>query len=220
MSVHPFTQLMTSAFGNVWNKYISNAPSVWDRMYDQAYADKLDSQKQQARNYMLGGIVSSCELPKPRVLDVGCGNGSLLKVLGIQNVDYFGIDVSKSAIDAARARWSHAGFSLRFEVMDFSNWAGEEKFDFVIFNEVLYYFPLGSIENTMANAGKTLTTNGQVLVSMSTNPKARWIWKRCANVLDTKYELFVKSGPWTSWRVKAFEKAATSATEVSYLSAN
>src|SRR4051794_27446845 len=54
---------------------------------------------------------------KPVLLDLGCGPGLLLDYLAatgvIENVDYRGIDLSATMIDAARARWPHHDFSCR-----------------------------------------------------------------------------------------------------------
>lgn len=206
MFVQPITDLMTSAFGNVWNKYVSNAPGVWDQMYNRNYSNKMDSEDQQARNYMLGGILSSSSIARPRVLDVGCGNGALLKIIGPQDVEYLGLDVSTKAVEAARRKWAETYPDTKFEVGDFSSLQTSQKFDFVIFNEVLYYFPLEAVESTLRKAQGLLDERGEVLISMSANPKARWIWRRCLNVLEPRFELYVASGRWRAWRVKAFHR--------------
>jgi 2-polyprenyl-3-methyl-5-hydroxy-6-metoxy-1,4-benzoquinol methylase len=209
MLVQPITNLMTSAFGNVWNKYFQNNPDVWDRMYQRDYSRKLDSDGQQARNFVLAGIIHSSGIACPRVLDVGCGNGSLLRLMGRQPIEYFGLDLSTTAIEEARDKWANKYPNAEFEVADFRSLSSSdprlsEKFDFVVFNEVLYYFPLEDIEGVLENARSHLAPKGEILISMSENPKAQIIWRRCLTKLAVLFEHYVQSGMFTAWKVKAF----------------
>jgi 2-polyprenyl-3-methyl-5-hydroxy-6-metoxy-1,4-benzoquinol methylase len=204
MNAQPIANLVTSAFGNVWNKYVSNTAEVWDNMYEHKYAEKMDSSRQQARNYILAGIITSGGIPNPHVLDVGCGNGALLKVLRNQPSVYTGLDLSKQAIFQAQEdlSWTNSNFA----VCDFRDFESDSGFDFIVLNEVLYYFPLDEVQSILAKAQRLLSPRGEVLISMSTNPKARWVWKRCLSYLEPRFELYVRSGSWNSWRLKAFSK--------------
>lgn len=209
MFVQPIANLVTSAFGNVWNKYFQNNPGVWDRMYQRDYSRKLDSDGQQARNFVLAGIIHSSGITCPRVLDVGCGNGSLLRLMGRHPIEYFGLDLSTTAIEEARDKWADKYPSAQFEVADFRTLSTADprvgrKFDFVVFNEVLYYFPLEDIELVLMNARSFLATKGEILISMSENPKAQIIWRRCLTKLTVLFEHYVQSGMFTAWKVKAF----------------
>ncbi|MAF26336.1 MAG: class I SAM-dependent methyltransferase [Gemmatimonadota bacterium] len=54
-----------------------------------------------------------------RVLDVGCGTGTNALFLRRLGFDVCGVDLSRTAIDRARERASHASAECRFEVVDF-----------------------------------------------------------------------------------------------------
>ncbi len=70
-----------------------------------------------------------------RVLDVGCGNGGLARLIADQ-VDYTGLDISGVAIDTAKSV-APAG---RFIVADAERPPEDlGEFDAIVFNEVLYY---------------------------------------------------------------------------------
>lgn len=147
-------------------------PSAWDRLFQSGAYDRLDGAIERAR-YSL--IVGHQDLIGARsILDVGCGQGVLARRLARTPYErYLGIDISQAAIDMARAGASDP--RNRYLVSDMDRFDGEERFDWVIFNECLYYLddPLGTVRHFW----HWLTPGGHLSISMYDCPGARAIWK-------------------------------------------
>lgn len=77
------------------------------------------------------------QIPNTKILDLGCGYGALLDYLPATSYSKFiGIDLAKSAINRAKSK-NYA--NAIFQTADIHTYVPKEKFDFIIFNEVLYY---------------------------------------------------------------------------------
>ncbi|MCC7109827.1 MAG: class I SAM-dependent methyltransferase [Deltaproteobacteria bacterium] len=76
------------------------------------------------------------ELPKKSVIDVGCGNGELLRMLRArypQIEEATGADLSDAVVSANRRAWPE----LRFEVLDLENGALPQQAELVTCTEVI-----------------------------------------------------------------------------------
>jgi SAM-dependent methyltransferase len=81
-------------------------------------------------------------LPAPRfasVLEVGCANGVLTAQLGPRCDALLAVDVSKTALEAARARCADQPH-IRIEQRRLPADAPQETFDLVLLSEVVYYW--------------------------------------------------------------------------------
>ena len=85
----------------------------WDETYAAAEAPPWDTGEPDPA---LVEAIESRLIAPGRALDVGCGTGTNAIFLAEQGFDVIGIDISKNAIDKARAK---AGGRCRFEVGDF-----------------------------------------------------------------------------------------------------
>ena len=75
--------------------------------------------------------------PGGSILDVGCGEGILPQRLNVESIaKYVGIDISKVAIDAASQQ---ANEKVVFLHEDVSAYHPTERFDVIVFNEILHY---------------------------------------------------------------------------------
>jgi SAM-dependent methyltransferase len=75
-----------------------------------------------------------------RVLDLGCGLGTLSRMLAARSDSVLGLDVAQAAVDHARRR--HGGVAnLSFERGDILDCVLTGKFDMVMIVDTLYYLP-------------------------------------------------------------------------------
>jgi SAM-dependent methyltransferase len=76
---------------------------------------------------------------KGRILDMGCGRGTLAYKLNPDSFEsYLGVDVSPAAITMAQKRKSQ---KINFEIGDLQRYKCREKYDVIVFEESLYYVP-------------------------------------------------------------------------------
>jgi tRNA (uracil-5-)-methyltransferase TRM9 len=109
------------------------------------------------------GMLKQVE-PGARVLDVGCGNGRLLKILAEQNVKYIGVDQSESLINICQEKYPE----YKFAVEDILNLGelSEYDFDYVFCIAVLHHLPgkdlrlqaLRQLKNKIKSGGKIVLT--------------------------------------------------------------
>ena len=98
-----------------------------------------------------------------RVLDVGCGDGSLVRMMAREGAVATGLEISESQLARARAASPVGGESYqvgRAEALPFD----ASDFDIVVFFNSLHHVPLGHQETAVAEAARVLKTGGHLLV--------------------------------------------------------
>ena len=137
------------------------------------------------------------------VLDVGCGQGILVHHLPIDRINsYQGIDISPSAINAARERFHHD--KLGFEVCDVLDYNPMQSFNLIVFNEVLYYFedPI----NLIKQYTQKLEHNGYIVISMFDMLKSRKIQDRLDEALLMVSRARAANHFGHSWTISVYQK--------------
>jgi len=91
--------------------------------------------------------INYCNINNPKILDLGCGFGSLCKYLKEDNFSsLLGVDLSDTAIAKAKNKKYP---NSNFIVADIQKFESTEKFDIIILNEVIYY--LDNYIETLSN---------------------------------------------------------------------
>ena len=70
--------------------------------------------------------------PGDRILELGCGDGTLSCLLAAQGFKVTGVDISPGMIEEARRQAEAAGLSIAFEVADGDNFKVSEPYDAVV----------------------------------------------------------------------------------------
>jgi SAM-dependent methyltransferase len=89
--------------------------SVMD--YDEVYRSSRPPWQIGGPQPALGPVLEG-EVRGPRVLDAGCGQGDLAIELARRGFEVTGFDISRVAIDQARAKAAAAGLTVTFDVQD------------------------------------------------------------------------------------------------------
>ncbi len=180
---------------------------TWEAQYAAGRWDFLAGLSELARFSVLAGYI--CHLkPGGTVLDTGCGQGVLLRRLPVSCYSrYVGIDVSDSAIAAAR---EHGNERSTFLAADCEEYSPAEHFDVIVFNEVLCC--LRDPARTVERYARSLNPGGLFLVSLCTAARgSATILSRLKRAYATVDEVrVVHSGRKVSWVCTALRPEARS----------
>ena len=138
-----------------------SAKRPWEQEYAQGAWTWLSGISEAPHNHIIVAYVRHLK-PEAAILDVGCGAGVLHAILRREGYRrYVGIDLSPTAIASASA---FADTRTQFLVADAGTFRGEERFDIIILNEVLYYLP--DPPAALDELADLLSEDGLFIVSM------------------------------------------------------
>jgi 2-polyprenyl-3-methyl-5-hydroxy-6-metoxy-1,4-benzoquinol methylase len=174
---------------------------IWEAQYAAGRWDFLAQLSELSRFSILAGYIWHLK-PGGAVLDVGCGQGVLLRRLASSSYSrYVGIDVSGSAVSVAQEQQNERS---TFLAADCEDYFPAEQFDVIVFNEVLCCLrnPLRTVERY----ARSLNPGGLLLVSMCTAARGSatilWRLKRAYTTVDEVR--VVHSGRKVAWVCTAF----------------
>lgn len=116
---------------------VRQSKAQWEAQFNDGKWDRLE--EGQPNTELLAKLIrkEKKNVPSLRVLDVGCGNGGLARLIaGDSGIAYTGIDISETAVTIARLAMPDG----RFMAMDAENPSSDlDLFDRIVFNEVFFY---------------------------------------------------------------------------------
>ena len=110
--------------------------------YDQYSKQQLNTGVHIRHYTILTRLKKAGLKPNHRVLEVGCGIGTLTCLLGsyLKDGKLTAVDISPESIEIAKKR-TEALKHVDYVVTDMSDFASEGKFDFIVFPDVLEHIP-------------------------------------------------------------------------------
>ncbi|WP_262179927.1 class I SAM-dependent methyltransferase [Haloarcula laminariae] len=100
--------------------------------------------------------------PGERVLDLGCGTGTLTAAIADSGVDVVGIDAAESMVEQARESYP----DLTFEVADAREYEPNGAFDAVFSNAALHWVPDEDHDAVLAMVDEALADGGRFVAEL------------------------------------------------------
>lgn len=164
----------------------------WERQFADGTWDRLrDGQPNTIELARLISEYASMHVTPVRVLDVGCGNGGLARLIA-DKVNYTGIDISETALAAARTIAPRAHFIVADAERSQPD-IGE--FNFLVFNEALYYM---NPDHVLSRYRLYATDDARVFISVLHFWRTPFIFYRIRRHLriDTRFRVSDRSREW------------------------
>ena len=153
------------------------------------YDDYVSKQKKKGINIRHRSILKQCKKAglrtDSRVLEIGCGIGTLTQLLGnfCKRGSVLGIDISPESITQARL-WSSKMSHVSYAVSDMSDFSVDKQFDFVIFPDVLEHIPTEQHANLFRVIEKHCHANTTICIHIPNPPYLRYFIKNQPEVLQ------------------------------------
>lgn len=177
---------------------------TWNEEFKNGHWTHIFGMKRELpRYFVIRGYIEAFH-PSPNILDLGCGQGTLLEHLTEYGL-YVGVDFSEEALRLAD---QYANDTTVFKLGDIGSFQPNQQFDQILFNECLIYFdhPLELMQRYIPY----LKENGIFIVSNHAREASTHIWQQIAasGLFHTQHEVTLTSGN-ESWDVKVFIPAQT-----------
>lgn len=165
---------------------VQQTKEQWERQFRDGTWDRL--QERQPNTIELARLISEYARTREtpiRVLDVGCGNGGLARLIA-DTVDYTGVDISTFAVASARKVAPRGTFF----VMD-AAYPREDlgTFDILVFSELLYYLDPRII---LPRYRIHINPGAPVYISIVRFWRSWFVWRRIRSVLHVERSMSVR----------------------------
>ncbi len=144
-----------------------SATSVWDRLTSDAPVSRIRQTVREGRDLMRATMLSRlpADLRGCRVLDAGCGTGSMTEELARRGADVLAVDISPQLIGIAKARLPEAlAPRVTFAAGDMTD-AAHGRFDFVLAMDSLIYYAAPDIGGILNRLGQR--TRGGIIFTVA-----------------------------------------------------
>lgn len=179
-----------------------HSADLWDEEYVNGRWNHLGDVSELSRFSI---VVGYCAFLKPDgfILEVGCGPGILMRRLRkVGYANYCGVDQSKKAIEQAKV---HENEITRFEVADAETFQPLERYDVIVFNEMMFY--LANPRETFLRYAKHLRPGGVLIISMYRADNILRMWSLLEGVAPICDSVTViNSAKGLTWDIKVYTK--------------
>ena len=177
-----------------WSRWPGKPVTDWNDAYRHGRWSYLRELPELGHYSVIAGYVC-VTTPTGAILDIGCGEGLLCRVLPpVPTLDYTGIDLSSTAINIARTTCAAPG--RRFICTDFGAYQPDQRWNAVIFNESLYY--AASPRATLERYASFLKPQGVFIISMYL-PRRAPAWKAVDATCKTLDQVELRHTSGNSW---------------------
>lgn len=178
------------------SRLIKGSPERLDLKYKTGFWENLKSVDELAHYSVVAGYFLFLK-KGGTVLDIGCGEGILQERLGTHNyAHYTGFDLAAEAVITAKMK---ENITTSFLVADMKTFTSSEKFDAIIFNEVIYY---SNVLNTLNRYSAFLKPDGVFILSNFDSQNDKINWNEIAGRFQLYDETTVINKNGTRWVVK------------------
>ena len=182
--------------GSKIGKGFSENKELWEKQYSGSTWDFL-YQEEEKEHYQ--ALVELCRKWKPAasILDVGCGEGVLYSyLLNAGYHDYQGVEISEAAVRTANSKFE----GKRFVAASAENYSPNNMFDFIIFNESIYYF--SNPIKVLNRYQQFLNPSGMFVVSMCEYVGNRAIRNKISKTYEVHDQIVVRNHSGQVWNIE------------------
>jgi 2-polyprenyl-3-methyl-5-hydroxy-6-metoxy-1,4-benzoquinol methylase len=156
---------------------VKQSKSAWEQEYESGSWEFLNGRGEAPRYAVVADQIQT-HPGRISLMDVGCGEGVILRYLDLNKIRrYVGLDLAQTPLDRIVPRRSQD----RYICSSLEDYSPDEKWDVILFGEVLYY--VGDPVDQLRKFEASLNDDGFFVVSM--HQKHKW-WaygNRCTRQL-------------------------------------
>ena len=152
---------------------VRQSKAEWETEYRSGAWEFLNGDGEYCHYTVIAGLVQKRPAPIS-LLDIGCGEGVVLRYLDLSLVSkYTGVDLAQSALERITPRRQQD----RYICSTLENFVPDEKWDVILFSEVLYYTSRPVAE--LGRFERCLHPGGTFVISMFKKPSPLAYNNRC-----------------------------------------